>query len=225
MYGLIPWENDLSIALRLILSIVVGGVLGHERGKKRRAAGFRTHILVCLSACIIMVTNMELTSTFQLGDPTRMPAQVISGIGFLGAGCILVTDRNRIKGLTTAAGLWAVACLGLCIGSGCYGIAIFGCVAVYLVLTVFRMMDNLMVKKTKFLMVFIEFESIDSMSRFVCTSGERGMKIVDMDLMSSKEAGQPVAVLLSLQMKKARLSNEILAECGRQEGVKRIEEL
>ena len=90
---LFPGGGDYAASLlRLCLSILAGGILGHERGKKRRAAGFRTHILVCMSACLIMVTNIQLTTAFDMGDPTRMPAQIISGIGFLGAGCILVTD-------------------------------------------------------------------------------------------------------------------------------------
>lgn len=226
IFGFWVSEEDISIIIRLLLSIVAGGILGHERGQKRRAAGFRTHILVCLSACSIMVTNISMTNQFQLGDPTRMPAQVISGIGFLGAGCILVTDRNRIKGLTTAAALWADACLGLCIGSGCYGIALFSCVAIYLVLTVFRFMDSIMGNKTKYIRLFMEFETAADMSGFIRNSRENGFKVVDLDMISSKKQEYAeVSAVLALQFKKPRNCDDILADCKGQKGVLLVEEV
>ena len=95
----------VTITCRIILSVIVGGILGLERGTKSQAAGFRTYILVCLGATMIMMTNQYVSDVYKLGDPTRMGAQVVSGIGFLGAGTILVTDRNRVRGLTTAAGI------------------------------------------------------------------------------------------------------------------------
>lgn len=216
----------LSSLIRLCLSIVAGGILGHERGKKRRAAGFRTHILVCMSACLIMTTNIQLTTAFDMGDPTRMPAQVISGIGFLGAGCILVTDKNRIKGLTTAAGLWAAACLGLCIGAGYYGIAIFSCGAIYLILTMFRMMDKLLGRKVKYILLFIEFESVNAMAEFITAAGEEGMKASDLDMISAHNSqSAEIAVVLALQLKKAMARDEILSRCLKMKGVLKIEEL
>lgn len=217
---------DMTIIMRLVMAIVAGGILGHERGKKRRAAGFRTHILVCLSACAIMVTNIQMTNSFQLGDPTRMPAQVISGIGFLGAGCILITDKNRIKGLTTAAGLWADACLGLCIGSGCYVVAVFSCIAIYLVLTVFRYMDNILVNRTRYMQLYIEFSSIGDMSGFIKKLKQQGIKIAEMDLVKvkNKEKAEAAAVL-SLQFKKAVQSEELMAEWLQCEEVMALEEL
>lgn len=111
--------------LRLALAAVMGGMLGVERTRKLRPAGLRTYMLVCIGACIVMLTSLLLFA--RLGhdsDPARMAAQVISGIGFIGAGTILVTPKNRIKGLTTAAGLWAAACLGLAIGCGFYLLAL-----------------------------------------------------------------------------------------------------
>ena len=94
-----------SIAVRILLAIVLGGVIGLERGMKNRAAGLRTYMLVCMGACIVMITNLYIYQAYDTGDPVRMGAQVVSGIGFLGAGSIIVTARNQIKGLTTAAGL------------------------------------------------------------------------------------------------------------------------
>ena len=111
----------LAVAFRLVVSFFCGGLIGIEREYKRRAAGFRTHILICLGAAITTLTSQFLS--LELGyftDLTRLGAQVIAGIGFIGAGSILVTRRQRVKGLTTAAGLWTSAIIGLCFGAGFY---------------------------------------------------------------------------------------------------------
>ena len=91
-----------SIVLRILLAVFLGGVIGLERGMKNRAAGLRTYMLVCMGSCIVMVTNQYIYQAYGTGDPVRMGAQVVSGIGFLGAGSIIVTARNQIRGLTTA---------------------------------------------------------------------------------------------------------------------------
>ena len=101
--------NTISIILRLALATLFAGIIGIERGRKKRPAGFRTHILVCIGATIIMITNQYIIEVMNMSsDPTRLGAQVISGIGFLGAGTIIVDRRNQVKGLTTAAGLWEI---------------------------------------------------------------------------------------------------------------------
>ena len=99
----------LSVALRIFVAFLLGGALGLERGLKQRPAGLHTHMLVCVGACMIMLTNQYIYQVFDTGDPVRMGAQVVSGIGFLGAGTIMVTKHSQIRGLTTAAGLWATA--------------------------------------------------------------------------------------------------------------------
>ena len=111
-------ENYAEIVLRLVLALVLGGTIGIERSGTNHDAGMRTHILVCLGATAIMVISNTMHGTYG-GDIGRMGAQVVSGIGFLGAGCILISG-NRIKGLTTAAGLWATAAVGLALGMGYY---------------------------------------------------------------------------------------------------------
>ena len=118
--------NFISMLLRIILSVLIGGVLGIERGTKNRPAGLRTYILVCLGSALVMMTNQYVYITYETGDPVRLGAQVISGVGFLGAGTIVLTGRNKIMGITTAAGLWAAACCGLAIGIGFYEGAVLG---------------------------------------------------------------------------------------------------
>lgn len=146
---------DLKIVLfRLILATVIGGAVGYERGFKHRPAGLRTHILVCLGAAIIsLIQEATLQQTINLVnnnnaladaikiDFNRLGAQVITGVGFLGAGTIL-HERGSIRGLTTAASLWVVACIGLAVGSGYIGIAILGGLFTVLVLVTFKKVET-----------------------------------------------------------------------------------
>ena len=147
-----------AIVLRIFLAILLGGVIGMERGMKNRPAGLRTYMLVCLGACMVMLTNQYVYQVYDIGDPVRMGAQVISGIGFLGVGTIIVTSRNQIKGLTTAAGLWASACIGLSLGIGLYEAAIIGAVCIFLILTLLNEMDFKMRRNTKQLDTYIELK-------------------------------------------------------------------
>ena len=113
--------NFWHVLLRVVLALLMGGIIGLERGKQGRAAGMRTHILVCLGAALTAMTGQFAYSTLgYIGDPMRVSAQVISGIGFLGVGTILIKGRFQITGLTTAAGLWAAATIGIALGIGFY---------------------------------------------------------------------------------------------------------
>lgn len=120
-----------ALLIRSLLCLVCAGIIGYDRNVHGAAAGIRTHILVCVGAMIAMSTGQFAFLQFGSGDITRIGAQVVSGIGFLGAGSILVTRDNTIAGLTTAAGLWASACIGLALGVGFYEGALIGTVAVF----------------------------------------------------------------------------------------------
>lgn len=123
--------NVWSVSARVILSVLLGGLIGLERGHHGRAAGLRTHILVCLGAAMATMIGIYSVSELGLaGDPLRVGAQVVSGIGFLGAGTIMVRNKDQITGLTTAAGLWATACIGLAVGLGFYLASILAFLAV-----------------------------------------------------------------------------------------------
>lgn len=135
--------DAVTVIARLLLATVISGVIGYDRAQKHRPAGIRTHILVCLGACIIALIQKEIGfNALEIArqypqykgivraDDARLIAQVVSGIGFLGAGTIIV-EHHSIKGLTTAASLWVVACLGLAVGMGNYIIAIASFVVVY----------------------------------------------------------------------------------------------
>ena len=111
--------NTVNVIIRLVLALIVGGVIGLERGRQGRAAGMRTHILVSIGAAMTAMVGFYANQVLGMGnDPLRISAQVISGIGFLGVGTILLKGRFQITGLTTAAGLWATAAIGLALGAG-----------------------------------------------------------------------------------------------------------
>ncbi len=119
-YSYLQEFNVLSMLLRIILAMILGGFIGYEREKLGRAAGLRTHILVCVGACMTSMIGIFVWTQNADSDPLRVAAQVISGIGFLGVGTIIVKGRDHITGLTTAAGLWTTAALGIAVGFGFY---------------------------------------------------------------------------------------------------------
>ena len=218
--------NVFSTFIRLALAMICGGVLGMERGKKNRPAGFRTYMLVCVGATLVMLTNQYICKMYGSGDPARLGAQVISGIGFLGAGTIIVTGRNRVKGLTTAAGLWADACVGLAIGIGFYSGAIIGCTMILLVMSVLHRLDDRMTSNTKTLDMYMEFQKMSDLGVFLSKIKESGMKVSDLEMTKSNTAEDiGVAVLLTLKLEKKRPHTEIIEVLSQIEGVKYIEEI
>jgi len=180
----------LAVALRIVCAVIIGGLLGLERGLKNRPAGLRTYMLVCTGACLVMLTNQYICQVFGTGDPARMAAQVVSGIGFLGAGTIIVTRHSQIKGLTTAAGLWTSAGVGLALGIGFYEAAVMGSLAAFTVMTLLQRMDNRMHRATKRLDVCLELESKLSLADFLRQVRETGLDISSVERESgSGEAG------------------------------------
>ena len=144
--------EPLEIGLRLLCAMILGLIIGIEREYTHRPAGMRTHILVALGSCAVMLTgHMIFAQYYPYGatpDPARLAAQVIAGVGFLGAGTIL-RDGVNVKGLTTAASLWVVACLGLAVGAGYYVIALVGTVLVILTLTLFELLQDLLMRNKR----------------------------------------------------------------------------
>lgn len=132
---------ELDSVIKILLAVIVGGIIGLERESINRPAGFRTHILVCVASALIMDVNIKLIVGYVNADPVRMGAQVISGMGFLGAGTI-IKEGVTVKGLTTAAGLWSVACLGLVIGAGYYMLALFAVAIMWITLKIFSRFDT-----------------------------------------------------------------------------------
>lgn len=150
--------NLLSITFRILMAMAVGGILGIERGRRHRPAGFRTYMLVSVGATLVMLTNQYAFVQFNSSDVVRMGSQVVSGIGFLGAGTIIITRRNQVKGMTTAAGLWAAGCSGLAIGIGFYEGALLGGLAIFIIMAFMQHLDDYIQTHSKRIDLYIEFE-------------------------------------------------------------------
>lgn len=197
--------NILTVLFRLFLAVLCGGVLGFERATKHQAAGFRTYILVCLGSTIAMLTNEFLNLTTSTGDPARLGAQVISGIGFLGAGTILITSRNQIKGLTTAAGLWGCACLGLSIGVGFYTVAIFGALFIVVIFAILPKIEELLTRRSKGFDIHIEFISKENLKDFIAYARENNLQIYSLEKNDAYEdSGLSVYTMAMLDLDKKR---------------------
>ena len=215
----------LSVLVRCFASVLLGGIIGLERGLKNRAAGFRTYMLVCLGSCIVMVTNQYIYQLYGVGDPVRMGAQVISGIGFLGAGTIIVTTRSQIKGLTTAAGLWASACLGLAVGVGFYEVALIGGFCVLLVLTIFHSWENYMRRNTAVLSIYIELNPGIPLGQFLREIQEQQINMSNIQMQSETISGQDLAFLATIKPKKKETKDSILTAVRALPTVQFVEEL
>ena len=216
----------LAIALRILAAVIIGGLLGLERGLKNRPAGLRTYMLVCVGACLMMLTNQYICQVYGTGDPARMGAQVVSGIGFLGAGTIIVTRRNQIKGLTTAAGLWSAAGVGLALGMGFYEAALIGGFAVFFVMTLLQRMDNKMHRKTKVLEIYFELNRELALGDFLQNIRNREIEVrnTQRDYDAEPENGvRPYITTLKLQKRQNHM--EIIDDLRLIPGVIYLEEL
>lgn len=188
--GIIGIENMEQIVtgiVRILLAAFCGAFIGIERGRKHRPAGLRTHMLVCVAAALVMVTNEQLIQAYGTGDPTRMGAQVISGIGFLGAGTILTDKQNRIRGLTTAAGLWASACVGLAIGGGYYIGGLLTCLLILAIFTKFISIEQYIVKKSRMMDINVSFENPKYLNNFINEITSLDCNVVSFEVIENEE--------------------------------------
>ena len=152
--------NAISIAVRLILAMIFGGTIGLERGKQGRAAGMRTHIFVCLGATLATMIGFYAVEILNItSDPLRVAAQVISGIGFLGVGTILIKGRFQITGLTTAAGLWCAASIGIALGAGFYEGALIAFICSVITMTLAGRFELMLNKKYSRFGIYVEISS------------------------------------------------------------------
>ena len=217
--------NDTTIILRLFLAVILGGVIGFERGRAGRPAGLRTHILVCLGSTLAIMTNQYVFQKYGVGDPTRLAAQVISGIGFLGAGTILVTGRHQVKGLTTAAGLWATACMGLAIGIGFYKAAIFACLLIAFSTVVLHRLDNIMLTKSRVLDIYIEFKRSTTITSVIDEIKQNGIVIDSIEMVKASYDTSAMAAIMTIRLKHKRLRLDVIASICAIEGVEFAEEI
>ncbi len=215
-----------AVVIRITVAFFLGGFIGLERGLKNRPAGLRTYMLVCVGSCLIMLTNQYIYQVFGTGDPVRMGAQVVSGIGFLGAGTIVVTKHNQIKGLTTAAGLWAAAAIGLALGIGFYEAAIIGSTTVFIVLTLLHSWDDRMHRHAKVKQIYFELSSTVSLGEFMRHVRQLGIEIDSVQLERDSMNDNGVrSFIATLKLRNAKKSDDIFSDIQTIHGLTYAEEL
>lgn len=219
--------NILSVVLRLVISMVLGGMLGFERGRKRRPAGLRTYMIVCMASALVMMTGEFLIMRYNTGDPARLGAQVISGIGFLGAGTIIINAQQVVKGLTTAAGLWAAACMGLAVGAGFFIGPIVCGALILIIMTSMQKLEDYINKNSKDITVFVEFKSIQYLRGFLQKLRERNVSIKNIEIhkKSYKNISDLVGVTVHFTTPTTGNHEEILNELKTFPDLEYLEEL
>ncbi|MBE6799113.1 MAG: MgtC/SapB family protein [Ruminococcaceae bacterium] len=216
----------LAVAVRVLAALLCGGLIGMDRGLKKRAAGMRTYMLVSVGACLIMLTNQYIYQVTNVGDPMRMGAQVVSGIGFLGAGTIIVTKQNHIKGLTTAAGLWAAAAVGLALGLGFYEAALIGGLAVFIILTAMNWIDNKVHSKNKYLDLHIILGDSLKLDKFIEIANELDCSVESIQIEDDARLTDGVwAMYAVLKITRSRHRNAVLAQLRTTTGIIHLEEI
>ena len=216
-----------SVALRMTLAVICGGIIGIEREYKRRPAGFRTHILICLGAAMTTLTSQYLYLVLgQYTDMARLGAQVVAGIGFIGAGTIIVTRNRRVKGLTTAAGLWVAAIVGLCCGAGYYEGAVLAAALILMAELLFSKLEYKIMGNAQQIGMLIVYRNTSCLNEIIKYIHDFDVKILDMEIHkgSPDEARHPCAKCM-LQMHRKIKADDLLRDLGRMDGVYDVEEL
>lgn len=219
--------NIVTITVRLVAALGSGGLIGLTRSVKRRGAGFKTHALVCLGSALVMLTGQYIYETFgAVGDIARMAAQVVSGVGFLGVGTIMVTGKSQVKGLTTAAGLWACAGIGIGLGIGFYSGALITTLLVLIIYKYMNKVDEFAYEHAKVIDLYIEFESRRVISEFVLALKADNFKILHLDLNKSKKnKDEIVNATLMLEVNAKMRHDAVIQKISEMDGVNYAEEL
>lgn len=230
--------NVYSMILRITLAVLLGGVIGFDREKKGQPAGFRTYMLVALGAAVTMILGQYLDlmlrtqwikdaeAAGQRTDVVRMGAQVINGIGFLGTGTILVTPKSQVKGLTTASGLWASACMGLAAGAGFYECTIIGFIMLFVSIKLLPIIEDAVLAKAKNMNIYIELDSIENVGAVICKLKSLDITLYDVEINKDRsETGKRINSLLSIRLPQKTEHTELLAMLSTLEGVIAIDEI
>ena len=217
-----------SVAFRLVLAVICGGVIGIERELKRRTAGFRTHILLCLGACVTILTSQYMFLELRMfTDVGRLGAQVVAGIGFMGAGSIIVTNSKRVRGLTTAAGMWISAIIGLVCGAGYVECALAATVMVLLSEMVFIKVENFLKRKVADVYLYVEYDSSTAIQTIVKIVKEKHITLSSMEITRVPgECGvNNYCAILTFQSNKEKIDGSLKEEISALEHVINIEVL
>ena len=218
----------LAITVCMLFATVCGGVIGVERELKRRPAGFRTHILICVGASMTILTNLYLFQVMHLyTDISRLGAQVITGISFIGAGTIIVTKRRRVKGLTTAAGLWTVGIIGLVCGAGYLELAIFATLMVLFAELVLSKLEYRFARIIQDANLYVEYRHSEDLPQIMDVMQQHGAEIHDLEISRINEEADEhyYAAVLSVQARRRNLDDVLIPAVTAIENVIQIEEI
>lgn len=215
--------TTVSVLFRLFLAVLCGGIIGIEREHKRRPAGFRTHILICLGASMTTLTSQFLFYDLNLyTDIGRLGAQVVAGIGFIGAGAIIVTKRRQVKGLTTAAGLWTCAIIGLSIGAGYYEAAVIATFVIVVAEIFFVKFEYWVLVNSRNLNIYVEYEDNENLDNVIRLIKSYRIVIIDLEITKS---GNNACAIFQLQLPKKVSHDKIMTAISAAEGIVSVEEL
>ncbi len=216
----------VSITVRLVLAMICGGAIGIERAYKRRPAGFRTHILICLGAAMTTLTSQYLYLVMHYyTDMARLGAQVIAGIGFIGAGTIIVTRRQRVKGLTTAAGLWAAAIIGLALGGGFYEGGILATVMILVAELLFSKLERRILDNVPEVNVYIEYTDRSCLDHILKLYHEQRLSVLNMQITRPAENKEHHSAIFTLRLHKQCRVEQLLELVSSISGVISVDEL
>jgi putative Mg2+ transporter-C (MgtC) family protein len=230
--------NIASVVFRLLLSMVVGGMVGIERWRKRRPAGMRTYMIVCLGSTLTMLTGQYISHMLdfewleaaqQIGvrtDISRLSAQVINGIGFLGAGTILVTSHQEVKGLTTAACLWASGCIGLAIGAGFYECVLISVILVYICIHYMRSVEAFFVENARNMNIYVEFQSMADVKGIIdyLKSGNAHIYEIELEDGNAKAMKNPSGIF-TVRLEQRTRHSSVLADISGLSNIRMVNEI
>ncbi|GAA0729045.1 MgtC/SapB family protein [Clostridium malenominatum] len=225
-----------DILIRVLLAALVGGIIGYERENKNRPAGFRTHILVCLGATVVsMIQLYDIEYTIKLvqgstelsnvlkADVGRLGAQVITGIGFIGAGTI-IHEKGSVKGLTTAASLWTVGCIGLAVGKGYYSLSIISALSVICVLEFLKKFENAFREKCTIVRFQVDYNDKElSVTGITHYFQENGIKIKNIEFFLEDDVKGQGSSLYTVSLPRRAHREEIIMELRRNSGIDSVE--
>jgi len=230
--------NIWSMMLRVVLAMLVGGVIGMERERKGRAAGFRTYMLVALGAAVTMILSQYLDlmlKTFladdyalvsQRTDVARLGTQVISGMGFLAAGTVIVTGKQEVTGLTTAAGLWASACMGLAVGAGFLECVLVSFLLIVLSIRVLPAVESLIVNRSRNMLLYVETENIFQLSAMVSFIKRENIRVYSLEIdRGGQKNPDSISALLNIRLPIHLYHAELVAALSTLDGILSIDEV
>ncbi len=216
MIEILTGFNYISIIFRLIIAIIAGGLIGIEREHSTRSAGFRTHSMVCLGATLVMILGNYIYLNFPgTTDVARLGAQVVSGIGFLGAGAIITSGSQKVRGLTTAAALWTCGIIGLSLGIGFYIGGITACVFTVILLRVLKIVDRKYREKCHFVDIYLEMNDASKVCILTNYFKSHDIYILNLNSVKPKASESALGFELTIKVKDKISSDEIIRDLSK----------